>query len=59
MNKKKRIIINQKQYISKAWSDKKKKHKKTKAFRKSVKKEPTVKRCLLVLDLKEVFYLKF
>ena len=59
MNKKKRIIIKQKQYISKAWSDKKKKPKKTKAYRKSVKKEPTVIRCLLVLDLKEVFYLKF
>ena len=37
---------------STAWSYKKKKHKKIKAYRKSVKKEPTVKRCLLILDLK-------
>ena len=29
-----------------------KKHKKIKAYRKSVKKETTVKRCLLILDLK-------
>ena len=36
----------------KAWSYKKKKHKKTKAHRKSVQKEATVKRCLLILDLK-------
>ena len=36
----------------KAWSYKKKKHKKIKAYRKSVQKEPTVKRCLLILDLK-------
>ena len=35
-----------------AWSYKKKKHKKVKAYRKSVWKEPTVKRCLLILDLK-------
>ena len=35
----------------KAWSYKKKKHK-IKAYRKSVQKEPTVKRCLLILDLK-------
>ena len=35
-----------------AWSDKKKKHKKITAYRKSVKKEPTVKRKLLILDLK-------
>ena len=31
---------------------KKKKYKKVKVYRKSVKKEPTVKRCLLILDLK-------
>ena len=31
---------------------KKKKHKKIKAYRKSVKKEPTVKRCLLILEMK-------
>ena len=37
----------------KAWSYKKKKHKKIKAYRKSVQKEPTVKRCLLILDLKD------
>ena len=36
----------------KAWSYKKKKYKKIKAHRKSVYKEPTVKRCLLILDLK-------
>ena len=35
----------------KAWSQKKKQHKKIKAHRKSVYKEPTVKRCLLILDL--------
>ena len=35
-----------------AWSYKKKKHKKIRAHRKSVQKEPTVKRCLLILDLK-------
>ena len=35
-----------------AWSYKKKKHKKVKAYRKSVYKEPPVKRCLLILDLK-------
>ena len=29
-----------------AWSSKKKKHKKIKAYRKSISKEPTVKRCL-------------
>ena len=34
------------------WSYKKKKHKKITAYRKSVQKEPTVKRCLLILDLK-------
>ena len=36
----------------KAWSYKKKKHKNIKAYRKSVQKEPTVKRCLLILELK-------
>ena len=36
----------------KAWSNKKKKHKKIKAYRKSLYKEPTVNRCLLILDLK-------
>ena len=36
----------------KTWSYKKKKHKKIKAYRKSLQKEPTVKRCLLILDLK-------
>ena len=35
-----------------AWSYKKKKHKKIKAYGKSVQKEPTVKRCLLILHLK-------
>ena len=35
-----------------AWSCKKKKHKKIKAHRKSVQKEPTDNRCLLILDLK-------
>ena len=35
-----------------AWSYKKKKNKKIKAFRKSVYKEPTVKRYLFILDLK-------
>ena len=35
-----------------AWSYKKKKHKKIKAYRKSGKKEPTVRKCLLILDLK-------
>ena len=34
------------------WSYKKKKHKKIKAYRKSVWKEPTAKKCLLILDLK-------
>ena len=33
-----------------AWSYKKKKHKKIKAYRKSVYKEPIVKWCLLILD---------
>ena len=36
----------------KAWSYKKKKHKKIKAYRKSLKKEPTVNRCPLTLHLK-------
>ena len=36
----------------KAWSYKKKKHKKIKAYRKSLWKEPTVNRCLIILDLK-------
>ena len=36
---------------NKAWSYKKKKHKKINAYRKYVWKEPTVKRCLLTLDL--------
>ena len=35
-----------------AWSYKKKKHKKMKAYRKSTSKKPTFKRCLLILDLK-------
>ena len=34
------------------WSYKKKTHKKIEAYRKSVYKEPTVERCLLILDLK-------
>ena len=38
----------------KASSYKKKKHKKTKAFRKSLQKEPTVNRCLLILNLKPI-----
>ena len=37
-----------------SWNYKKKKHKKIKAYRKSVQKEPTVKRCLLILDLKSL-----
>ena len=36
----------------KAWSYKKKKRKRIKAYRKSLQKEPTVSRCLLILDLK-------
>ena len=36
----------------KAWSYKKKKHKKIKAYKKSVSEKPTVKRCLLIPDLK-------
>ena len=35
-----------------AWSYKKKSAKKIIGYRKSVKKEPAVKRCLLILDLK-------
>ena len=35
-----------------AWSYKKKKHKKIKVYQKSAQKESTVKRCLLILDLK-------
>ena len=35
-----------------AWSCRKKKHKKVKAYRKSVQKEPTVEKSLLILDLK-------
>ena len=34
-----------------AWSYKKKKHKKIEAYRISVYKKPTVKRCLLILGL--------
>ena len=36
----------------KAWSYKKNKYKKIKTYKKSVWKEPTVKRCLLIPDLK-------
>ena len=36
----------------KAWSYKEKKHKKMKAYRKSLEKEPTVNRCMLILDIK-------
>ena len=36
----------------KTWSYKKKSHKKNKAYRKSIQKEPTVNRCLSILDLK-------
>ena len=36
----------------KAWSYTKKMHNKIKAYRKYVQKGPTVKRCLLILDLK-------
>ena len=36
----------------KGWSYKKKEHKKIKVNRKSLYKEPTVNRCLLILDLK-------
>ena len=34
------------------WSYKKNKDNKVKAFRKSVQKEPPIKRCLLILDLR-------
>ena len=34
-----------------AWSYKKKNHKKVKAYRKSVQKELTFERCLLILEL--------
>ena len=37
---------------SKAWTYKKTKHKKIQAYRKYLYKEPTVNRCLLILDLK-------
>ena len=36
----------------KAWNYKKKKHKKSKAYRKFLYKEPTVTRCLLILEVK-------
>ena len=36
----------------KAWSYKKKKYKKIKAYRKSLYKEPAVKMCMLILNLK-------
>ena len=36
----------------KAWSYKKKEHRKIKAYRKSLYNGPTVNRCLLILDLK-------
>ena len=36
----------------KAWNYKKKKHKKIKAYSKSLQREPTVSRCLSILDLK-------
>ena len=42
----------------KAWSYKKKKHKKIKTYRKSVLKEPAVKRCLLILDLNPFWFLR-
>ena len=35
-----------------AWSYKKKKYRKIKTYRKYILKEPTVKRCVLILDLK-------
>ena len=38
----------------KAWSYKKKKRKKNKAYRKSLSEERTVNRCLLILDLKVI-----
>ena len=39
-------------------SYKKKKHKKIKAYMKSLWKEPTVNECLLILDLKPLRYIK-
>ena len=36
------------------WSYKKKKHKKITAYTKSVRKKPTVTRCLLILDSKPI-----
>ena len=44
----------------KAWSYRKKKHKKIKAYRSSVWKEPTVKRCLFLLHIQvlHIFNLK-
>ena len=39
---------------NKTWSYKKKRHKKIKAHRKSLQKEPTVNMCLLILDLKSI-----
>ena len=42
----------------KAWSYKKKKHKKINAYRKSIKKELSVNRCLLILNL-ETFKSQF
>ena len=36
----------------KAWNNKRKKHKKIIAYRKSLQKEPIGNRCLLILDLK-------
>ena len=36
----------------KAWNYKEKKHKNIKAYKKSVKKEATIKRCTFILDLK-------
>ena len=41
-----------------AWSYKKKKHKKIKAYKKYVQKEPRVKRCLLITGLKPESQLK-
>ena len=39
----------------KAWTYKKKRHKKIKAYRKFLQKEPTVNRCLLILNLKDTY----
>ena len=38
------------------WSYKERKHKKIKAYRKFLYKEPTVNRCLLILDLRHLDY---